>query len=498
MTKKKTPSSRAAHAWAVLACAAGAMAPGAALAFAEKIPHSMSEGEGVIIASTRMGVGTGLGAGSPLDGLGQPADCSGAPLKVVVDSATGQQRWLYDEHGEPCNDASLLFDGATPLGSRAADPAVQIGFLDALGGVPMAESLPPVPRIVVNSELLGEGEGLAQPGQPVGAPAPATRDALTNTIQSWQGGLNTLQADAARREGLAETEATLAAVREINRTAGATAAQSDKVAALMAQLREKERELQAAKARADAAKNTTTQQRALTEATLTKAQQAEQNMRAELEAAKTRLTTMEFHNQQLAASKAKQEKLYQTQIATMGSDLKAAERQAQASRNELVAQAAAKIAEAEALANAARLAEADAKAREAARMREEAETMLQRAMDLQNNKAVIASGLEGATPKAAPMELMDVPVVVHAKGQTLEQLLTTITKQAEPQAGAWKSDFQLTKANSFILSEKWSLTAEAPVRALLDNLSQQIQSAHKVKLKFTQFPQSRLLVVTDE
>lgn len=494
MTKNKTTSSRAAYAWAALGCA---LLPGAAFAMAEKIPHSMSEGEGVVIATTRMGNGTAVGAGSRLDNLGQPADCEGAGMGVVVDTATGQQRWLYDANGEPCNDAALLFDGGTPIGARPADPAVQIGFLDALGSVPAAENLPPVPRIVVNSELLDTS---AQPGKPVGAPsdAPLANDALTNTIQSWQSGVEGIAADAPRREGLAETEATLAAVRSLNRTTSATTAQSEKVAVLMAQLREKERELESAKARAAAAKSTTTQQRALTEATLSKAQQAEQNMRAELEAAKTRLATMEAQNAQLAASKAKQEKLYQTQIATMGQDLKAAEKQAQASRNELVAQAAAKIAEAEALANAARLAEADAQAREAARMREEAETMLQRAMDLQNNKAVIASGLEGATPKAAPMELMDVPVVVHAKGQTLNELLDIIMKQALPQAGEWKADFQLTKANSFILAEKWSLTAEAPVRSLLDNLSQQIQSAHKVKLKFTQFPQSRLLVVTDE
>lgn len=466
---------------------------------AEKIPHTHSEGDGVVIATTRMGVGGAVGQGLPLDGMGYPADCEGSALNVVVDSATGQQRTLYDANGEPCTDASLLFDGRTPVGSRAADPSVQIGFLDALGGIPMAENLPPVPRIVVNSELLGQQDAFAQPGKPVGAPADAPlKDSLTSTIQTWQTGVEGLAADAPRREGLAETEATLAAVRSLNRTTSATTVQSAKVATLMAQLREKERELEAAKARADAAKTTTVQQRQLTEATLSKAQQAEQAMRAELEAAKTRLTTMEAQNAQLAASKAKQEKLYQTQIATMGDDLKAAEKQAQASRNELVAQAAAKIAEAEALANAARLAEADAQAREAARMREEAETMLQRAMDLQNNKAVIASGLEGATPKAAPLPLMDVPVVVHAKGQTLAQLLDTITKQAEPQAGAWKADFQLTKANSFILAEKWSLTAEAPVRALLDNLTQQIQSAHKVKLKFTQFPQSRLVVVTDE
>ena len=302
---------------------------------------------------------------------------------------------------------------------------------------------------------------------------------------------------AAMDETKAGAEATLAAVRDLDRQVQNTSGARDKVAALAAALREKERELAAAEARAKTNRANSQQQRALTEATLTKAQQTEQAMRAELQAATDRLAALEAQNNQLAATKAKQEKTYQAQIATMGSDLKAAEQQALRSRQELIAQAAGKIAEAEALANTARLAEADAKAREAARLKQEAEVMLNRAMDLANNKAVIASGLENATPKAAPMALMDVPVVVHATNQTLPELLANILKQAGPQAGEWKSDFQLTTANSYILAEKWSLTAEAPVKDLLDNLTQQVASAHKVTLNFTQFPQSRLVVVTD-
>lgn len=446
--------------------------------------------EGVVIASTRMGVGPALA-----DPMGRPSDCNGPGLNVMVDSATGEQRWLYDSEGEPCSDAALLFDGNGPLGSRAADPAVQIGFLDPLGALPQPETLPALPRIVVNSELL-ESQKAASPGKPVGAPVKAN-DMLAATIREWQGQVEEAHGQLQRDETIAGAEATMAAVRELDRQTADTAGQRDKVAVLLAQLREKERELAQAEARSKASRLDSQQHRNLAESALSKAQQAEQAMRADLAAAQQRLQTLEAQNQQLAASKAKQEKVYETRIASLGDDLKSAEAQAQASRQELVMQAAAKIAEAEALANAARISEADAKAREAARLKQEAETMLNRAMDLANNKAVIASSLADVTPKAAPMPLLEVPVVVHAKDQTLPDLLASIFKQAEPQAGAWQADFQLTTANSYILSEKWSLTAEAPVKALLENLTAQVKAAHGITLTATQFPQSRLVVITD-
>lgn len=460
---------------------------------AERIPSNdarLGADDGVVIASTRMGVGPALS-----DPMGRPADCDGPGLNVMVSSATGQERWLYDAAGEPCTDATLMFDGRTPLDARAADPAVQIGFLDPLGALPQAETLPALPRITVSSELLASQKA-AQPGKTIGAPVKAD-DMLTSTIREWQGQVEEAQNQLERDQTIAGTEATLAAVRELDRQTGDTASQRDKVNTLLAQLREKERELAQAEARAKTSHLNSQQQRSMAEATLTKAQQAEQAMRADLTAAQDRLRILEAQNQQLAASKARQEKVYETRIASLGDDLKTAETQAKASRQELIAQAAAKIAEAEALANAARISEADAKAREAARLKQEAETMLNRALDLANNKAVIASDLADVTPKAAPMPLMDVPVVVHAKDQTLPELVANIFQQATPQAGEWKADFQLTTAGSYILAEKWSLTAEAPVRALLDNLTAQVKAAHGITLTATQFPQSRLVVITD-
>lgn len=467
-----------------------ALLPALSFALAERIPTTeRGVKDGVVIAETRMG----RGDGSVIDKLGQPLDCNGPALHVMVATAQGEERAMYDANGEPCADANVLYDGGTPLGQRAADPGVQIGFLDNLGPLPDAETLPALPRITVNSELL-QAQATASPAKPVGAPV---KDALSETIRAWEGKVNDAHAQMDSDALIGETEATAAALRELDRKSSNVSDQRDKVNALLAALREKERELAAAEARAQASKTNTLAQRSAAEAALTKAQQSEQSLQSELQAAKERLATLEGQNQHLAATKAQQEKMYQAQIATMGDDLKAAEAKASASRQELVAQAAAKIAEAEALANTARLAEADAKAREAARLKAEAETMLARAQDLAANKAVIASGLADITPKAAPMALMEVPVIVHATGQTLPELVQAILKQATPQAGEWKADFQLTSANSFILAEKWSLTAEAPVKALFANLTGQIKAAHKVNLTFTQFPQSRLVVVTD-
>lgn len=448
------------------------------------------EGEGVIVTQTRINTTTPGGGPNSIaaDAMGQPADCGGPALGITVSSVQSDQRTLYDVNGEPCNEATTMFDGTTPLGGRPADPAVQIGFVDAVGGVPHAPNLPPVPRVTVNSDVLAETETKT-------LEAPVS-DPLTQTIQQWQGKTDRLAVEHAEALNRADTEATLAAVRNLDRQTTETAASQQQVTMLMAQLREKERELDAAKRRASESRNYSLQQQTLTQATLTSAQQAEQQMRAELQAAKERLAASQSQAQHLTVSKAKQDKLYQQQIATLGDDLKAAEKQAAANRNELVMQAAAKIAEAEKLAEAARLAEADAKAREAARLKQEAEIMLEKAVDLQNSKAVAAAKL-GEVTKAAPMPLMSVPVIVRANNQTLPDLVESILAQTKPQAGEWHAEFQLTTQNSYILSEKWSLTAETPLEKVLESLTSQIKAAHGVTLTFTQFPQSRLVIVTD-
>ena len=103
----------------------------------------------------------GVGPAPQVDSLGQPRDCIGPGLDVTVASSTQQKKWLYDSNGEPCNEATMLFDGRTPLGQRGGDPAVQIGFLDALGSLPRADTLPAIPKIVVTSDLIGP-EALAK------------------------------------------------------------------------------------------------------------------------------------------------------------------------------------------------------------------------------------------------------------------------------------------------------------------------------------------------
>jgi hypothetical protein len=90
-----------------------------------------------------------------------------------------------------------------------------------------------------------------------------------------------------------------------------------------------------------------------------------------------------------------------------------------------------------------------------------------------------------------------VPVVLHAKDVPLTELVNQILSQAKPQAGAWTADWQLSGKHQYILQEKWSLTAEAPVAEVFKQLAADVQATHNITLEFNQFQQARLVVITD-
>lgn len=488
-----------------------------------------NENRGIVIASSGFEEGTTVATTVS----GTPDDCEGPGFGITTSTSTGDNRLLLDADGEPCNPATLLFDGRQGAYQRAADPAIKINLHSPYGpargglspdtatpfgeGLPRhpadtaAETLAALPVIRVKAEPLGgaKPEMLAeaklatiapaaglmpQPAaQPESRPEPQP-DRLASLLQTWQ-----RPAGYEESVPLATDEASAAAARNLSNSVEKqrAAALQEQTAKLLAELREKERLLQAEQRRHAATREVALQQKSATTATLSAWQQQQEQTNAQLAATQQRLEAFEALSQRLAQEKAQKDKLYITRLQTMESDLKAAESQASRSRNELVLAAAQKIAEAEQLANAARLAEADTKAREATRMKQEAEDMLSRALDLKNNQAIILANTISPT-QAAPVALLEAPVVLHVKDQTLPDILTEILKQAAPQSGTWTPDWQLPAASRTLLQDKWSLTAEAPVQALLQNLTAQVQNARGIKLKFTQFPQSRLVVVTQE
>ena len=462
--------------------------------------------DGVVIAESS--VVSGVSTGNAADG--RTDDCSGPGLGVKVDSSLSGSNFLFDKNGEPCDAAQTLFDGRSEANRRQTDPAITLNFQDNLGPIPAGNglddpnnlpSLKPLPAIRLKSELIGQ-EGIEPAAGNASQAAilankaqakivdvvPTKPDPLVATLASWER-QDSVYADRS-------TEANEAAERNIGNISKAVQNQREQenVAKLMATLRERERQVQEEQRRHEETLERAQKNREITTAARTEWQHKEQELQSNLETTQSRLAQIEDMNKRLNADKASKEKAYQAQIANLSNDLKAAEAQADTSRRELVLQAAAKIAEAEQLAHAAQLQEQDIKLREAARLKAEAETMMDRALAIKAGGNVVT----GAAPQpAVPLALMETPIVLQANGKTLPEILDTILNLAAPQSGQWKGDWQLTPASQYILKEKWSLTAEAPVQQVLAQLQQQVRAAHGMALTFTQFGQSRLLVVTD-
>lgn len=463
--------------------------------------------EGVVIAESALV--TGVSKGNSI--TGSTDDCVGPGLGVTVGTTRGDDRFLFDKNGEPCESAELVFDGRSQVNQRQSDPAISLKFFE--GKPSRAGDLPdlePVPTIRLKSELLPQGTALAQTEMAAiepaagpakaGAPVPATPapvqmaaasrpDPVLATLASWQN-QDTVYA-ARSEEATAAAERNLAHIVKGNRVE----TEQETMSKLMAQLRERERQVQEEQRRHAETLERAQRSRDVTVAARTQWQQKEGELESQLKATQQRLAQVEQLAQRLNAEKAHKEKAYQEKIHTLSSDLKAAEQQADISRRELILQAAAKIAEAEQLASAAKIQEQQIKLREAARLKAEAETMMDRALAMNAGQNVLVNGV--GAPPAVPLQLMDTPVAVVANGKTLPEILTDVLKQAAPQAGPWKADWQLAAANKKLLADKWSLTAEAPVEQVLAQLNQQVKAAYGFPLLFTQFGQSQLLVVTE-
>lgn len=478
-------------------------------------PPKQGDG-GIVVAESHMLLkGPALKTGEPVN------DCAGPGMGVAVQGSLINNKYQYDANGEPCTLAELLFDGGTQVGQRPADPGITLSFYDNLSLArpsPSAkraqpERLAAIPPIQVQSELLDikplsplEGGGriaspaplvldMRTPAKPRDAavakakagPQPAP-DPLVATLTGWQ-----------RKPATGPVaEADAAALRQIDKLGKGVLPQSeeDTLAQLSSSLRERERQIEEERRRHAQTQGYEEESGARGAIARQEWQQREGELQKQLDENRRRLDQLEQLAQRLKDEKDQKEKAYQKKISSLSADLQAAQAQADASRRQLILQAAAKIAEAEQIAKAARMQEQDMKLREAARMQEEAEGMMDRA--LSGGSKIAMAGVSGSVPSnLGPLLLSETPVVLHAKNQSLEDLLATVLKQAEPRAGVWKADWQLSPQAQRLLKEKWSLTAEASVQQVLAQITQQVQAKHGFKLSFTQFNKSRLLVVTD-
>ncbi len=439
---------------------------------------------GVVIAQSVMMPGVGMAGNAG----GDTSDCFGPALGVDVSGSTTGAKYVFDASGNPCAAATLMFDGRTMAGQRMADPTISLAFTDAMGGVPLRE----------------EGNRRARKAAPLAAiaipevlksTASKAEDPLLQTLQNWK---TTDAIIGARSE-----EADGAATRELTRMVRMVEENSSSGAAsqLAAQLRERERQIAEERRRHRETLERSAKNRSQTSTARDAWQQEEARLNTELDAAKRRAAQFEELAGRLKMEQGRKEKAYQERIGTLGKSLVVAEQQADTNRRKLILEAAAKVAEAEALAKAVQIDTEQAQLAEAARLNAEANALMDKVLV---SRGVGAASPEGVEPEAGPasapealaLALKDVPVAVQVKERALPDIVNEVLQQAAGQAGAWRADWQLSPAAQPVLKEKWSLTAEATVGEIFADLTRQVKTLG-FTLQFNMFNQKRVVVITD-
>ncbi|PZP39990.1 MAG: hypothetical protein DI585_02240 [Pseudomonas fluorescens] len=102
-----------------------------------------------------------------------------------------------------------------------------------------------------------------------------------------------------------------------------------------------------------------------------------------------------------------------------------------------------------------------------------------------------------ARNRADWMDIRQYKVVVHEDDQTLDQLLGKILKHAEPFTGPWQVRWKISEPNKDVVTEKFSLDAEAPFEEFVSYLAQYIVNDRGVKLSFSLFDNERIIVISD-
>ncbi len=107
------------------------------------------------------------------------------------------------------------------------------------------------------------------------------------------------------------------------------------------------------------------------------------------------------------------------------------------------------------------------------------------------------TSLMRARNRADWMDIRQYKVVVHQDDQTLEEMLAGILKHAEPFTGPWQIRWKISEPNKDLLTEKFSLDAEAPFEEFVSYLAQYIVNDRGVKLSVSLFDAERVIVISD-
>ncbi len=432
-----------------------------------------------------------VGAASAIDVNNPTPDCAGnLGLGVWVESSQAQKAYLFDKNGNPCDKAKVIFNGRDKVHQRATPQDIGISFIDALGPLPAQQqqvlNVAPI-QLLDNYEPVYEGEP----------------DNFEKMLDEWNN-------DRAQNSEIRQKEKLLADIRDVSRLSSRELIDDyqRKISELTVKLRqaEKKSDYQQNKERDLIAKLNAIQNKAESESIIYNNETAK--LTGDLEKLRFRLKKTNEAKNKIRHQYSKREDIYKKHINEISTDLRDAEAQASSSRQAIVMEAAKRIAEAERLAYAARVVEKDAMEREASRLKREADTLMNRAINLGKGRQIILPGMTNipdfqqqntaeTKDETARSPLESLPVVLREEDETLENIFNKALKSIQPKAGNWRIAWELSTDNMGIPLEEWSIVAETPFNEFLSYVAKKVKQTHNVQLKFERFDEHKLFVVSD-
>ena len=514
---------------------------GCATSQSERVPSPLAADldKGVLIANTGS-----VGPVSATKVTRVPSDCeAGLGLGITVHTATADDRFLFDREGDPCPEASVMFDGSQQANRRAAALGVDINFTD-----PFAEQiLPEEPQIDDPLDFAFDlpHTSLANPDEVSGLNAPRTHEELRESADSMPAEVAAMADDIKENDPLGEdlnktikgwranedrdrllreTEKILADVRTVKRVASLEQMrqQQDRVLELTALLREAERKAQLQREQKERIEAAASKKTALLETQSTVTDLENNKLRSQVETLQARIQDFDRYNKRLKDQYEQRQQELQEKIANLSADLKETETRSKASRQAAILQAATQIAEAERLAFAAQVAQRQQLEMEAQRLQMEALELSGKAQSLPNKvpddlgpeglDRVYSSMVSGRVRDADIERLANIVINGHATAESLgeatfaleaqdiplKEIFALIVADVEDMAGSWRISWQLRPKNSEIPQEKWTVTAESTVNDFISYVARQVYKAHGVKLAFKMFGKNRVVVITEK
>lgn len=373
------------------------------------------------------------------------SDCSeGKGFGVQMDAITGDKKYLYDRDGEPCNHSKTLFNGQMKVHQRAADPNVNIAFIDKYGKLPEKDDymsiaindvidLTQVPNETPEDAAMApytgaermtiEYEGGVVPAhteepykvknrqyderfEPTQLTEQGSRVAGQVSDAELSGTINRWKEDQAHQEIVLEAEKLLAGVRNLSRQSSDELLKEhqNQIRELLIQLRgaekvieyQKEKERRLREEVENNYRNLVAEKRDK-ELVQRKAAQviAQKEQRAlEYEQIANNIKRRTFEKNEA----------HKQQMDALRQDLAKAEIGASATRQKMILEAAKKIAEAEAIASAARLSKREAMEREANRLSVDAANVMARAMQIDAGEKIVVPAFDNLRKFEVPAE----------------------------------------------------------------------------------------------